>query len=338
MSKNIRTVITRIKSIPFSVKWCVIGLLLLFIGVSHWITPVSHGSLHVVHIFLRKSFILPIILAAIWFEFKGALWVTCVISVMYIPHIFLQWSGQFSENINQVGEVASLWILALLSGFLVRVEKRALREVADTHAGSLIALVAALDAREHETELHSLRVQAYSLKIADQFTLDKQERTILSHAALLHDIGKIGISDTILLKPGPLDESEWQTMKQHPYIGYQLLKSVPFLRQAAETVYCHHEKFNGSGYPRGLEGENIPLPARIFAVADVFDALTSDRPYHKEISHEEALEIIVEDSGEHFDPCVVKAFIQIPLFEWNRIDRQVLTHSTPLCVKKSAYS
>lgn len=318
----------KFKSINFPIKWGVIALLLALTGLSHWITPVSGGYVHILHVLLRKSFVLPIVLAAIWYEFKGAVWVVSLISLMYIPYVFFQWSGQFYENVNQMGEVASLWILALLSGFFVKIEKKALHEAADTRAGSLIALVAALDAREHETELHSLRVQAFTLRIADEFELTEQERNVLSHASLLHDIGKIGITDTILLKPGPLDDTEWTIMKQHPGIGYRLLNSVPFLRQSAEIVHCHHEKYNGTGYPQGLKGEEIPLPARIFAVADVFDALTSDRPYHKKISHKEASEMIIDDSGEHFDPCVIKAFVQIPLDEWPLIDHQVLSVQT----------
>jgi HD-GYP domain-containing protein (c-di-GMP phosphodiesterase class II) len=297
--------------------------LLLLIGLLHWITPISHGELHVIHVFLRKSFVIPIVLAAIWYEIKGSVGIASLVSLVYLPHIFLQWSGQYAENINQIGELASLWIIAILSGFFVRIEKNALREVADTHEGSLIALVAALDAREHETELHSLRVQAYSLKIADQFELDEQIRVILIHASLLHDIGKIGIPDNILLKPGPLDETEWQTMKQHPTIGYRLIQSIPFLKQASQTVYCHHEKFDGSGYPCGLKGDEIPLTARIFAVADVFDALTSDRPYHKKISHEDAFKVIVDNKGKHFDPHVVEAFMSIPYDEWQQIDQRL---------------
>ncbi len=297
--------------------------LLLLIGLSHWITPISHGHLHILHVFLRKSFVIPIILAAIWYEVKGAMGVVSLVSLVYMPHIFLQWTGNFTENVNQIGELASLWIIALLSGIFVRIEKKALREVVDTHKGSLVALVAALDAREHETQLHSFRVQAYSLKIADQFELDDQQRNILVHASLLHDIGKIGIPDNILLKPGPLNYQEWDIMKQHPAIGYHLIQSIPFLKHAAETVYYHHEKYNGSGYPCGLKGDEIPFTARIFAVADVFDALTSDRPYHKKISHEDAVKVIQENNGTHFDPDIVEAFMNISYNEWNQIDQEL---------------
>ncbi len=300
-----------------------IGSLIAVVGLSHWITPIAGDQFHVVHVFLRKLFILPIVLSAIWFEFRGAIIAAAVVTIVYLPHVFLQWSGNLTENINQLGEVATAWIVALLSGFFVRTEKTALRETARTHEGSVIALVAALDAREHETELHSLRVRAYALRIGAELAMTPKQMRVLGQASLLHDIGKIGTPDPILLKPGPLTNEEWQIMRRHPEVGRRILLLVSFLKDSAKIVYSHHEHYDGTGYPRALSGEQIPFEARVFAVADAFDALTSDRPYRKKVSCEEARKVIQADSGKHFDTEAVRAFLRVSCEEWERIDRDV---------------
>jgi len=301
----------------------IVAALIVLVSMSHWVVPTADHYLHTFHVILRKLFVLPIVLAAIWFNLRGALLAACVATALYLPHVFLQWTGQAAENINQLGEVAMLWVVAVLSGAFVRVEKTALQEVAETHEGSLIALSAALDAREHETELHSLRVRAFAVRLGQEMGMSEDETHLLAQSALLHDIGKIGVPDSILLKQGSLSEEEWQTMRQHPAIGRRILLSVPFLREAAETVYSHHERYDGGGYPEGLEDGQIPFAARVFAVADVFDALISDRPYRKRVSCEEAQELIRRDSSKHFDPEVVRAFLRIPPAEWSRIDRRL---------------
>ena len=132
----------------------------------------------------------------------------------------------------------------------------------------------------------------------------------IERASLLHDVGKIGVSDAILNKPGPLTSEEWQQMRKHPAIGYEMLKDVKFLSTAAEIVYAHHERYDGKGYPTGLKGEDVPLGARIFAVADAFDAMTSNRPYRRALSADKAREEITTNSGTQFDPAVVEAFLR----------------------------
>ncbi len=301
----------------------IVGVLILVVGASHWMTPTAPHYLHTLHVILRKLFVLPIVLAAIWFELSGAVMVAAIVSLIYVPHIFVQWGGQTAENINQLGEVVTIWVIAVVSGVFARIEKDALRDVAETHKGSLIALVAALDAREHETELHSLRVQAYALRLGREFGLSQPEMQVLGQASLLHDVGKIGTPDAILLKRGPLDDKEWRIMRDHPETGRRLLRSVPFLRDAAEVVRSHHERYDGSGYPRALCGEQIPLLSRVFAVADVFDALTSDRPYHRKITCEEAKEEIQKESGTYLDPQVVEVFLGISCSEWKNIEDQI---------------
>jgi putative nucleotidyltransferase with HDIG domain len=171
------------------------------------------------------------------------------------------------------------------------------------------ALAAALDAREHLTGLHSKRVACHTLVLARRFTSDSGRLCQVYWGALLHDIGKIGIPDAILGKPGPLTEAEWKVMHTHPEIGARILSGVPFLSEAAQIVLCHEERFDGSGYPRGLVGEAIPLGARLFAAIDTLDAITSDRPYRSDDSFDAARAEIVRRRGTQFDPVAVDAFL-----------------------------
>jgi len=171
------------------------------------------------------------------------------------------------------------------------------------------ALAAALDAREHETGLHSKRVACHTLVLARRFTSDPEHLRQAYWGALLHDIGKIGIPDSILHKPDPLDESEWKVMRTHPETGARILSGVPHLAAAAQIVLCHEERFDGSGYPRGLAGDAIPLWARLFAVIDTLDAITSDRPYRRSNSFDAAHAEITRQSGSQFDPVAVDAFL-----------------------------
>ena len=169
----------------------------------------------------------------------------------------------------------------------------------------------ALDLRDHETEGHTRRVTEMTVRLARAMGVPDAELAHIRRGALLHDIGKMGIPDSILLKPGPLTDEERQVMQLHPVHAYDLLAPIAFLRPALDIPYCHHEKWDGSGYPRGLRGEQIPLSARIFAVADVWDALTSDRPYRPAWPPEEVLEHIKSQSGTHFEPRVVDLFLSV---------------------------
>jgi PAS domain S-box-containing protein len=168
----------------------------------------------------------------------------------------------------------------------------------------------ALDLRDKETEGHTQRVTNMTVQLARAMGLSDQEIVQIHRGALLHDIGKMGIPDNILLKPGPLTDEEWEIMRKHPTYAYEMLSPIAYLRPALDIPYCHHEKWDGTGYPRGLKGEQIPMAARIFAVVDVWDALSSDRPYRPALPKEEVLAYIREQSGKHFDPRVVEAFLQ----------------------------
>jgi len=167
----------------------------------------------------------------------------------------------------------------------------------------------AMDLRDKETEGHTLRVTDLTLALARAMNISESQLTNIRRGALLHDIGKMGVPDSILLKPGELTSEEWEIMRRHPIYAYEMLTPIAYLKTALDIPFSHHEKWDGTGYPRGLKGEQIPLAARIFAVVDVWDALTSDRPYRPAWIKEQALEHIREQSGSHFDPQVVDAFL-----------------------------
>ena len=169
----------------------------------------------------------------------------------------------------------------------------------------------AMDLRDKETEGHTQRVTDLTLKLARAMNISESRLTHIRRGALLHDIGKMGVPDHILLKTDELTDEEWQTMRKHTDFAYEMLSSIRYLRPALDIPYCHHEKWDGNGYPRGLKGEEIPIAARIFAVADVWDAITSDRPYRKAWSKEQAVEYLREQSGKYFDPQVVKHFLDL---------------------------
>jgi putative nucleotidyltransferase with HDIG domain len=173
----------------------------------------------------------------------------------------------------------------------------------------------ALDLRDNETEGHTQRVTELTMKLGRQFGLTEEELVQVRWGALLHDIGKMGVSDGILLKPGTLTDEEWVVMKKHPTFAYEMLSPIRYLRLATDIPYCHHEKWDGTGYPRGLKGEQIPLVARIFAVVDVWDALISDRPYRAAWPEEKVLDHIRSLSGTHFDPQVVKICLESGLLK-----------------------
>ncbi len=200
--------------------------------------------------------------------------------------------------------------------------QHAYRELQDTYRATLETLGAALDSRDVGTEAHSRRVHGYALATARAYGVPEADLTDLAHGVLLHDIGKIGIPDGILLKPGKLTTEEWVTMRRHPEIGRRLLDKIPFLKGAVPIVYCHHERWDGSGYPQGLRGEEIPLGARIFAVVDAFDAMTFDRPYSKAIALDAAKAEIIRCAGTHFDPEVVAAFVRVPDAHLSEIRRK----------------
>jgi len=192
-------------------------------------------------------------------------------------------------------------------------------ELNRAHEQTLTALVKALDAREKEVGSHSERVMAYTGLLAETLGIKEAERSIMTKGALLHDIGKIGISDKILLKPGKLDDFEWDEMRKHPMMGYSILSDIKYLKSPAEIILSHHERFDGTGYPKGLKGEDIPLGARIFTLVDTLDAMTSDRPYRKALPFATLTAEIKACSGSQFDPAIADQFLSIPQSRWEEV-------------------
>lgn len=184
-------------------------------------------------------------------------------------------------------------------------------ELGIAYEATLRGWVRALDVRDKETEGHTQRVTVLTQRLARAMGVDRESLEHITRGALLHDIGKMAISDEILRKQGPLTPDERAIMQKHPVYAYEMLSPIEFLRPAIDIPYCHHEKWDGTGYPRGLRRDEIPFPARIFPIVDVWDALTSDRPYRKAMAHEEVRQIVHADSGKHFDPQVVEAFMDL---------------------------
>jgi putative nucleotidyltransferase with HDIG domain len=201
--------------------------------------------------------------------------------------------------------------LAIDNATLFQNLQRTNLELGLAYESTLEGWSAALDLRDKETEGHTLRVTNLSQQLAEYMGFREKDLMHIRRGALLHDIGKMGVPDRILLKPDNLTGEEWEIMKLHPAYAYEMLSRIEYLRPSLDIPYCHHEKWDGTGYPRGLKGEEIPLFARIFAIVDVYDALTSDRPYRPAWTKERAIEHIKSLSGTHFDPRVVNAFLEL---------------------------
>lgn len=207
---------------------------------------------------------------------------------------------------------------------------RALDEIENSYRATLRALAQTLETRDYETYGHSERVVTFSLRLGHELGLEPEQLRALEFGALLHDIGKIGVPDAILRKPTSLTEEEWTQMRLHPLHGEQILRNIPFLTGAVNVVSQHHEKWNGSGYPRGLKNSEIDLNARIFAVVDAFDAIVSDRVYRMGKTYEEACGEITKSIGIQFDPQIVQAFLRVPKEDWDMLHNRSLKRQPEL--------
>jgi putative nucleotidyltransferase with HDIG domain/PAS domain S-box-containing protein len=200
---------------------------------------------------------------------------------------------------------------ALVSHIDITRQIQAQEELIQSYETTLEGWSRAMDLRDKETEGHTRRVTELTVRMARAMGLAERVIVNMRRGALLHDIGKLGIPDHILLKTGKLTDEEWVIMRKHPLFAYEMLQPINFLKHSLDIPYCHHEKWDGSGYPRGLKGEEIPLAARIFAIVDVWDALRSDRPYREGWSVEKVLDHIRSQSGKHFEPKVVEVFLSL---------------------------
>jgi putative nucleotidyltransferase with HDIG domain len=239
----------------------------------------------------------------------GALW-------MNIPESRGQNFANLQTLANQAAIALERSILLSESRQQAKQLEAAYEELEITYDQTLTSLMSALDARDRETEGHSTRVSRLTCLLAEEIGLSGPQLKAIERGSLLHDIGKIGISDRVLHKPGKLTDDEWKTMRIHPDIGARIVEGIPFLQDSLSVIRYHHERWDGSGYPIGLKGEEIPIQARIFAVADVFDALTSKRSYRSKSSAEEAIAYIKEHSGILFDPSIVEALTRLPYKEF----------------------
>jgi putative nucleotidyltransferase with HDIG domain len=241
------------------------------------------------------------------------------------PGIFapLIYEGKVKGMLNMVGSQLTEADLPTLQAFanqiavalentrLITRLQNANKTIEDAYEKAMEGWVSALDLRDQETEGHSIRVAEMADKLAKSLGMDDESLQCLHIGALLHDIGKMSVPDSILFKPGPLTDEEWKIMQQHPQTACAWLEAIDYLKPALDIPYCHHERWDGSGYPQGLSGETIPLAARIFAVVDTWDAMLSDRPYRKALRPDEVISQIKSEAGNHFDPKVVDAFIQL---------------------------
>jgi putative nucleotidyltransferase with HDIG domain len=197
------------------------------------------------------------------------------------------------------------------------------RDVQNSYETVLSALLSALDTRDTEAEGHSERITGYTMVLASELGVTEEEMFHMERGALLHDIGKVAIPDRILHKAGPLTESEWEEIRKHPVIGHRMCSRIAFLEGASKIVLHHHERWDGKGYPHGLAGEEIPLGARVFAVVDAFDAMTTNRPYRAAAGYAAALDELRTHAGTQFDPTVVEAFLRVPEAEWTAVRSRV---------------
>jgi putative nucleotidyltransferase with HDIG domain len=211
-------------------------------------------------------------------------------------------------------------LMAAELGKRARELEAALLAVRAAYDQTLVALVSALDCRERETASHSQRVACYSVLLGARLGLEETELETLYRGALLHDIGKIGTPDAVLLKPGAFTDEEWEIMRRHTEVGGEILSNIAFLKAASDVPMSHHEAWDGSGYPRGLKGEEIPLQARIFAVVDSYDAIRSERPYKCAQTHATALALLQKAAGKRLDPSLVETFIAEPEASWNQLE------------------
>jgi putative nucleotidyltransferase with HDIG domain len=208
--------------------------------------------------------------------------------------------------------LSSLLIYALVAQGAAH-RHRAAREQQAAYDETLMGWAAALDLRDHSTAAHTARVTDLTEQLARSFGIGGHDLVRIRRGATLHDIGKMGVPDDILRKKGPLTDEEWVQMRRHPDLAVQFLNGIAYLRESLDIPWCHHERWDGTGYPRGLAGTDIPLAARIFSVIDVYDAVTSERPYRQPLDHDSAMKLVREGAGTEFDPEVVAAFERLPL-------------------------
>jgi putative nucleotidyltransferase with HDIG domain len=268
---------------------------------------VAHGThgLHEIHIVLGGMYLIPIVAAALWFGLRGGLATTAVISLAYYAHIRLSWPNQPMENANQFAMIVVYWIVGTVAGVLVNLEtqerERRIKAERETIIQGIAGLSNALRFRDEYTRKHSEHVSRLAVRIGKRLGLSEERLDLVRLAGLVHDVGKIGIRDDVLLKPHDLSAEELAAIKQHPIIAAEILGPIRGAKEIADIVLAHHECPDGSGYPRGCKGEEIPVEARVVRVADVFSSLIEERPYKPAMEVKRAMETVKELAGTKLD-------------------------------------
>jgi len=264
---------------------------------------------------ITLSFLFPsYILASIWFSISGIaiFGIANMAIILFLPFLIPEIIPDYLSVVGPLAvSVISIVLLIIAKNHRNQIELSRQRELRLAYDTTLEGWARALELRDKETEGHSQRVTELALELARKLNIRDQDLDHIRRGALLHDIGKMGISDEILHKPGSLTAEEFQIVKQHPQIAYDLLSPIPYLKKSLEIPYSHHEKWDGSGYPQGLKENEIPISARIFAIVDVWDALLSDRPYRVAWPRELVVDYISAESGKHFDPHITKIFLDV---------------------------
>lgn len=291
-------------------------LLLLTVGISvgislaHFWVPQHYAEIHG---FLRRFYYVPVILTGLLCGFRPTAYLVGLILAAYLPFVLIQWSDHsLTANMEEVYEVLMFAVIGGLTGMLSDRERKRRDELQKAYQDTVLRLATAAEYRDDNTGTHLQRISRYAEVIAKNLGIAAERVELIKLASPMHDIGKIGVPDRILLSQGKLSGDEWDIMRSHAEMGHELLKGShsELLEMAAVIALAHHERYDGSGYPKGLRGDEIPLEARIVAVADVFDALTTSRPYKPGYSIEETIEKMRKDAGTHLDPEVFRAFLK----------------------------
>ena len=296
-------------------KGAVVLAAVLFLTVLHFLVAAGTHELHVIHIVLGGMFLLPIIAAALWFGLRGSLAVTALISVAYYIYVRVAWPNQPMENANQYAMIVVYWVIGGVAGMLVNLEEkekeRTLKAEREVIIEGIAGLSNALRFKDEYTRRHSEHVARLAVRIGTRLGLPPERLDIIRLAGIVHDVGKIGVRDDVLLKPHELSPEEWILVRQHPIIAAEILNPIRGTEEIASIVVAHHECPDGSGYPRGLKGDEIPVEARIIRVADVFASIVEERPYKPATGVVQAMAIIDQLAGTKVDKAAARALRQL---------------------------
>jgi len=293
-----------------SFRWLLILTFGVSLGISlaHFLVP--HHYL-LIHGFLRRIYYIPIILVGLFFGLRKTCYINSFIVATYFPFVLIHWKNQtLPANLEEIYEIIIFIVVGGMTGYLSDKERERRKEVQEAYHDTIIRLATAVEYRDETTGAHLHRMSRYGEVTTRNLGLSPKQVEMIKLASPRHDIGKIGIHDNILLSEDKLANDQFDVMKNHAEIGHQILKDSrsPLLKTAEIIAWAHHERYDGSGYPRRLRGEEIPLEGRISAVADVFDALTTSRPYKPAYTLPESIKLMEKEVGSHFDPKVFEAF------------------------------